>query len=84
MAASRTPPDPRGLERHVGRRGEFQAQEQEHAPSGRLAHRRRRAPTTGLALYKKKTARLIRGEDGFIAEIIRELGVLARFSHAQA
>jgi hypothetical protein len=37
----------------------------------------------GSHYTKCMTARLIRGEDGFIAEIIRELGALARFSHAQ-
>jgi hypothetical protein len=40
------------------------------------------APTSRLPLYKKANVRLIRGEDGFLAEKIRELGALARLSHA--
>jgi hypothetical protein len=36
------------------------------------------APTSRLPLYKKANVRLIRGEDGFRAEMIRELRALAR------
>jgi hypothetical protein len=68
----------------AGRRGRDSGAGTQACRLQALAGWRRRAPAAGLPLYKKANARLIRGEDEFIAEIIRELRAFARLSHARA